>query len=225
MTVRRGVIVLALALGALLASSAAQAQEGFLGFGKPDAAGFLGKTDLSLVVNADITKSVSGIGESQGSVVSQSATDSGGVLLGLRHHFNPLLSFDVNYGYTRNFQNYVTGINTSSIQSGVHILTGAAVVTAPFHILGLRPYALAGGGGIFFRPTGDINASVGGEVTQVRPVGVYGAGADFEVIPHISVRGEFRGYFVQAPNFGFAGLNTGKFTMIAQPAIGVVVHF
>jgi outer membrane immunogenic protein len=225
MSVRRSVVILALALAALLVSGAAQAQEGFLGLGKPDPAGFLGKTDVSLVINADITKSVSGIGESQGTIVSQSATDSGGFLFGLRHHFNSLLAIDGNYGYTRNFQNYVTGISTSSIQSGVHILTGAAVVTAPFHVLGLRPYALGGGGGIFFRPTGNIDASVGGEVTQARPVIVYGAGADFEVIPHISIRGEFRGYYLKAPNFGFDGLNTGKYTMMAQPAIGVVFHF
>jgi opacity protein-like surface antigen len=221
---RRGVVILALALGALLASGVAQAQESFLGLSKPSG-GILTKTDVSLVINGDITKSVSGIGESQGNVVSQSATDSGGVLLGLRYHFNSLLAMDINYGYTRNFQNYVTGTTTASIQSGVHIFTGAAVITAPFHVLGIRPYALAGGGGIFFRPTGDLNASVGGEVTQGRPVGVYGAGADFALIPHISIRGEYRGYFVQAPDFGFDGLNTGKFTHIASPAIGVVFHF
>ena len=138
---------------------------------------------------------------------------------------NPLLAIDVNYGYTRNFQDYVTATSTAQIQSGVHIFTGAAVLTAPFHVLGVCPYALAGGGGIFFRPTGDINASVGGEVTQARPVAVYGLGADFALIPHVSIRGEYREYFVQAPNFGFDGLNTVFLTHIALPAIGVVVHF
>jgi len=222
MTVRRGVIILALAVGALLVSGVAQAQESFLGKSEE---GVVSKTDFSLVLNGDITKSVSGIGVSQGTVVSQSATDSGGVLFGLRYHLNRLLAIDANYGYTRNFQNYVTGISTSSIQSGVHILTGAAVVTAPFHVFGLRPYALGGGGGIFFRPTGNVDASVGGEVTQGRPVIVYGAGVDYSVVPHISIRGEFRGYFLKAPDFGFDGLNTGKYTMMAQPAIGVVFHF
>jgi opacity protein-like surface antigen len=222
MIVRRGVSILTLALGALLLAGVAQAQEGFLGKAE---GGLLSKTDLSLVINGDITKSVSGIGESQGTIVKQSATDSGGVLFGLRYHMNPLLAIDVNYGYTRNFQDYVTATSTAQIQSGVHIFTGAAVLTAPFPLLGVRPYALAGGGGIFFRPTGDINASVGGEVTQARPVAVYGVGADFALIPHISIRGEYRGYFVQAPNFGFDGLNTGKFTHIASPAIGVVLHF
>lgn len=224
MSVRRSVVILVWMLGALLVSSVAQAQDSFLGLSKPEG-GILNKTDFSLVLNGDITKSVSGIGESQGQVVSQSATDSGGVLFGLRYHVNSLVAIDANYGYTRNFQNYVTGTTTASIQSAVHIFTGAAVITAPFHVLGIRPYALGGGGGIFFRPTGDINASVGGEVTDGKPVAVYGVGADFALIPHISIRGEYRGYFVQAPDFGFDGLNTGKFTHIASPAIGVVFHF
>ena len=128
MTVRRGVSILTLALGALLLAGVAQAQEGFLGKAE---GGFLSKTDLSLVINGDITKSVSGIGESQGTIVKQSATDSGGVLFGLRYHMNPLLAIDVNYGYTRNFQDYVTATSTAQIQSGVHIFTGAAVLTAP----------------------------------------------------------------------------------------------
>jgi opacity protein-like surface antigen len=215
-----------LVVSALLVSSVAQAQESFLGLGlhMPEG-GLLNRTDFSLVLNGDITKQVSGIGESQGQVVSQSATDSGGALLGLRYHVNSLIAIDANYGYTRNFQDYVTGTTTASIQSSVHIFTGAAVVTAPFHLFGIRPYVLAGGGGIFFRPSGDINASVGGEVTDAKPAVVYGVGADFALIPHISIRGEYRGYFVQAPDFGFDGLNTGKYTHIASPGIGVVFHF
>ena len=215
MMISRGVTIFVVAFAALLVSGAAQAQ----------VVDIAKKTDFSLLLNADLQQSVSGIGISQGTLVRQSATDSGGFLAGLRYHFNPLLSVEANYGYTQNSQDYVTGVSTASIRSGVHFLTGAAVATAPFHIFGLRPYALVGGGGIFYRPTGDTNASVGGEITQVKPTAVYGAGVDFSLIPHLSIRGEYRGYFLKAPDFGFSGLATGKFTQLAQPSIGVVFHF
>jgi opacity protein-like surface antigen len=63
--------------------------------------------------------------------IDQSPTKSAGLLLNCRHMLTNHHGFDLNYGYTRNSQNYFSSTNKFGIQSGVHELTGAYVFTAP----------------------------------------------------------------------------------------------
>jgi hypothetical protein len=44
--------------------------------------------------------------DSNGQGVSRRTTDSGGVLVGYRYHFNRWLSAEANYGYNRDSQKY-----------------------------------------------------------------------------------------------------------------------
>src|SRR5215469_17043744 len=44
--------------------------------------------------------------DTTGNGISRSATNSGGVLVGYRYHFNRWLSAEANYGYDRNTQKY-----------------------------------------------------------------------------------------------------------------------
>src|SRR5437867_5254445 len=92
--------------------------------------------------------------DSRGNGISQHSTDTGGLLVGYRFHFNRWLAADASYGHVRNTVQNVTFAGPLNLQSNIHQATGAVVVTFPRRVAGLRPYALAGAGALHFDPTG-----------------------------------------------------------------------
>ena len=77
--------------------------------------------------------------------LNQHATDTGGLLVSYRYHFNRWLAADASYGYDRNTQqNFSSTAGASNVQANVHQATGALVVTVPRRVLKLSPYVLAG---------------------------------------------------------------------------------
>jgi opacity protein-like surface antigen len=89
----------------------------------------------------------------------------------------------------------------------------------------ISPYVLAEGGALVFDPTGNPFGSVSGAQRQSVGVFVYGAGADFPLVKHVSLRAEYRGLVYHAPDFGFSEVNTDKVTHAAQPSAGIVFRF
>ncbi len=78
-------------------------------------------------------------------------------LIGYRYHLNPWFALQGDYGYTRDTQRYFDPFfGETDIQANIHQLTGEAVITAPSQSR-VRPYGLAGIGGLFFRPTNSLN--------------------------------------------------------------------
>jgi opacity protein-like surface antigen len=184
-------------------------------------------TALSQEVKDEI--SVQGTGfftkDTNGNGISRSATNTGGVLVGYRYHFNRWLSAEANYGYDRNTQKYFSNAGFAGVQSNVHAFTADAVVNLPLSISKFSPYVLAGGGSLIFNPTGNSGGSVPGADTQAKGAFLYGVGTNYVLSHHFSLRAEYRGFVYKNPDFGVSALNTGSWTHTAQPSAGIVYRF
>ena len=94
----------------------------------------------------------------------------------------------------------------------------------------MRPYALAGVGGLFFRPTNSLNNSLVGVANntgnnQTKAAFVYGGGVDFDLTHYVAFRAEYRGLVYKIPDFQIPGLASDAFTHTAQPSVGLVWRF
>lgn len=157
--------------------------------------------------------------------IPHSATKSGGFLAGYRLHLNRWLAVQGDYGYTRNSQDYFDPFfGPTRVQTNIHELTGEAVITAPTTSK-VRPYALAGIGGLFFRPVNNIDNAALGVSNQTKPAFVYGGGIDFNLVKNVALRGEYRGLVFKILDFQIPGLASDAFTHVAQPSVGLVWRF
>jgi opacity protein-like surface antigen len=177
------------------------------------------RSEISLEGTGFFTRDTSGQG------ISRTSTDTGGFLVGYRYHINRWLAAEGDYGFDRNTQKYFGSFGQSRVQANVHTVTGDLVVTLPLPIKRLSPYALAGGGSLIFDPTGNRGGTIPGAGSQGRGAFLYGAGADYALTRHFSLRAEYRGYVYKDPDFGLRALNTNSWTHTAQPSAGIVFHF
>lgn len=152
--------------------------------------------------------------------ISSKPTYSGGVNAGYRYNINRWLAAEADYDYFSNAQRFFSPAGFAQLQNNVHAVTGAAVVHLPVVFHRLSPYALAGGGGIFFDPRNIATLD-----TQGRGTFVYGGGFDTRFVKHIDLRVQYRGFVYKVPNFDTAGLNMDKFTHSAVPSAGFVFKF
>ena len=163
--------------------------------------------------------------DTNGQGISRTTTETGGIVVGYRYHFNRWLSGEANYGYDRNTQRYFATGGGSRVQSDVHTATAAAVVNLPFRIARLNPYVLGGGGSLVFHPTGNAGASVSGAGTQAKGAFLYGGGVNYALTRHLSLLAEYRGYVYKDVDFGVRALNTDSWTHTAQPSAGIAFRF
>jgi opacity protein-like surface antigen len=163
--------------------------------------------------------------DSSGNGISRTTTNTGGLQIGYRYNINRWFSAEANYGFDRNTQRYFSGFGENRVESDVHGVTADVVVKLPFHISKFRPYALAGGGGLIFHPTGNGGGAVSGADTQAKGAFLYGAGADYALTRHFSLRAEYRGFVYKDPDFGLRSLKTDSWTHTAQPSAGIVYRF
>jgi len=182
------------------------------------------RSEVSIQGTGNITKNSDNLD------IPHEATKSGGFLAGYRYHLNSWFAVQGDYGYTRNTQKYFDPVfGFAAIQANVQQLTGEAVITAPTSSR-VRPYALAGVGGLFFRPTNSLNNSfvgVGNNTgnNQAKAAFVYGGGVDFDLTRYVAFRAEYRGLVYKIPDFQIPGLASDAFTHTAQPSIGLVWRF
>jgi opacity protein-like surface antigen len=177
------------------------------------------RSEISLQGTGFFTRDTSGQG------VSRTTSETGGFVLGYRYHINRWLAAEGDYGFDRNTQKYFGSFGESRVQANTHAVTGDLVVNLPLPIRRVSTYALAGGGGLIFDPTGNRGGSAPGAGTQGRGAFLYGAGADYALTRHFSLRAEYRGFVYKNPDFGLRALNTGSWTHTAQPSAGIVFHF
>jgi opacity protein-like surface antigen len=163
--------------------------------------------------------------DSNGDGISRTTTQTGGLQLEYRYRINHWLSAEGNYGFDRNTQRYFSSDSLSRVQSDVHAISTDMVVNLPLRIRRIDTYALAGGGALIFRPTGNAAGSVAGADTQSKGAFLYGVGADYVLTRHISLRAEYRGYVYKDPDFGVQTLRTASWTHTAQPSAGFVYRF
>jgi len=161
---------------------------------------------------------------SNGQGLAQRATDTGGFLVSYRYRLNRWLSARADYGFDRNTQEFFTTSNAAKIRSDAHTATGGFAVSVPVPTrFKIAPYVLAEGGALVFNPNG--SPFLPGANRQARGVFVYGGGADFPIVKHISLRAEYRGLVYNAPDFGLKALDTNTITHTAVPSAGVVFRF
>jgi len=178
------------------------------------------RSEVSVQGTGFFTKDTTGQG------TTQRSTDSGGLLVGYRYHFTRWLAAEGVYGYGRNTQQFFTTAGLSRVQANVHQATGGFVFSLPAPArFRIHPYVLAEGGALVFDPTGNAFGSVTGAQNQTVGVFAYGAGADYPLFNHVSLRAEYRGLVYNAPDFGIKALDTNTITHTAQPSAGIVFRF
>lgn len=216
----------------------------------------LGMVSLRAWAQTDVAVSAYGAfnQSSKNSYTLQSPSNQAGVLIEVRHIWNPLVGFEGTYAYNRANQTYFppkpyacpagatpdcSYIVSGSVPANAHEITGDWVVSAK--MLNFRLFALAGGGLLFDRPAA-ANASLVFSCTpsgatcppgamvpftrsQTEGVFVYGGGLDWTLLPHLGLRFQYRGNVYKAPALIDAFTSTGKFTHTAKPALGVFFRF
>lgn len=178
------------------------------------------RSQVSASVTGDFSK------ESDGQGVTQTPSQSAGFLASYRYALNSKSAAELNYGYTRNDQNYffTNPLGASNIQSNVHEVTGAYVFT-PLKSARLSPFVLAGGGALIFSPTNTFSNSLFAAETQARGAFLYGAGVDYRLFGGVGVRLQYRGLIYKAPDFNIPGFSTGSWGHMAEPTAGLVFNF
>lgn len=154
-------------------------------------------------------------GTIEGNGTIQSPSNTAGGLIELRHIRNPIVGYEINYSYNRADQTY----NIQEVKAAAHEFGGDWVVSVP--VLNLRPFVLAGLGGLYFRPDSDQP----GTSSDLKLVYVYGGGVDWTVIPHFGLRFQYRGNLYHAPDMLAAASSTNAFAHTAEPMFGAFFRF
>ncbi|HEY4359553.1 MAG TPA: outer membrane beta-barrel protein [Bryobacteraceae bacterium] len=146
--------------------------------------------------------------------VQQSASNTGGFLASYRFFFNRNSGVEVNYGFENNTQIYGAGGSLAGVGTRSHEASAAYVFRFP--LKRITPFALAGTGALVFDPKNFAGANA-----QARAAFVYGAGADVNLAKHWFLRGEYRGFVYDSPDYSIAGLNgADRVTHRAEPSLG-----
>jgi opacity protein-like surface antigen len=116
---------------------------------------------------------------------------------------------------------------------------------ASLKIMSFRPFALAGGGLLLDKPTSGLATTstiitlcgvepgcTPGTTTSTvntsssnRVVYVYGAGLDWNLLPHIGLRLQYRGNVYKAPNLLTSVSSISAFTRTSEPMLGAYFRF
>jgi opacity protein-like surface antigen len=200
-----------------------------------------GQTSVALGVYGAFNGTTSGDG------TQQSPANQAGGLFEFRQIKNPLVGYEATYAYNRadqgfSFSNVSSppcptsgcSVSTAAIANNAHEVTGDWIVS--LHGANLRPFALAGGGLLLNVPSGGTvttttcnnlnplcSQSTSAAATRTSTEGIfsYGAGLDWELLPHLGLRFQYRGNLYKAPAIANAFSSTNAFTHNAEPVIGI----
>jgi len=185
-------------------------------------------------------------GTTSGDGTEQSPANQAGGLFEFRQIKNPLVGYEATYSYNRGDQSFSNSlssppcptsgcsVSTAAIANNAHEVTGDWIVS--LHGANLRPFALAGGGLLLNVPSGgtvttttcSTTTSLCSQVTtaaatrtSTEGIFSYGAGLDWELLPHLGLRFQYRGNLYKAPVIANAFSSTNAFTHNAEPVIGI----
>jgi opacity protein-like surface antigen len=217
-------------------------------FGLGLIAGLVVVTGIACQAQTSVALGVYGAfnGTTSGDGTKQSPANQAGGLFEFRQIKNPLMGYEATYSYNRGDQSFSNSlssppcptsgcsISTAAIANNAHEVTGDWVVS--LHGGSLRPFALAGGGLLLNVPSGGTvttttcsttnplcSQSTSAATTRTSTEGIfsYGAGLDWELLPHLGLRFQYRGNVYKAPAIANAFLSTNAFTHNAEPVIGI----
>jgi len=183
------------------------------------------QTDVSASVLGSFSTSSNGNG------TYQSPSAALGGLFEVRHIAHPLIGFEATYSYNRanevyGANSYVCPVTTPDceppqpqpISANAHEVTVDWVASLKF--ANLRPFALAGVGGIFTEPASGQSYTT----PDAKAVFVYGAGLDMGLLPHFGLRLQYRGNLNKAADLSTVYTSTDAFTRSGQPMVGLYLR-
>jgi opacity protein-like surface antigen len=151
--------------------------------------------------------------------ITNSPTNSAGLLVGYRYNINRWLAAEGDFDYVRPTEKYRNSTGRSGeVKTNTYGVTGTAVIKIPTSFR-LKPYALVGGGALGFATRDSFLSQ------QTRGAFVYGGGADYRLVKHIALRAQYRGFVYKVPDFDASVLHVDKFTHSAVPSAGLVFSF
>ena len=181
--------------------------------------------DLGVQAVGQFTRSVSGPvllpAVDTGATVSQSVSSTVGALITLRYTPRPYLGAEFNGTYIRYTESY--NVAPFQIQTQANEFTVGYVVTPPYRIYGVKPYASVGAGTLRFAPKrgGGQRAPSEGRMAEY-----YNVGVQKELLSdNFGVRVGFRQVFFEAPDFVQNYLTIDKRTSTVEPTIGFYLRF
>lgn len=168
------------------------------------------------------------LSSSTGNGVTQTPKDGMGGMMEVRHLVNPLVGFELSYGFNTETQTiapaatncgYVCNLQPVKDTAKDNLITLDWVFSKQFGRL--RPFAL-GGLGWYIAVAGN---SIYGVNNVVRPTFVAGGGVDYSLTDHWGIRAQFRDNFFTAPDLSTLYPSSGARTQMYQPAGGIFYAF
>lgn len=160
-----------------------------------------------------------------------------GGLFELRQIRNPFLGYEVTYSFNHASQVWYSPLPfcpvgtgpcspppPESVSANAHEITGDWLVSVRKGKL--RPFALAGVGILLTEPTmSEPTNGSRGTMSSQNAVYVYGFGLDWQVLPRLGLRAQFRGNVHKVPDLATDFNSPSFYTQTVEPAIGVYYKF
>ncbi len=171
-------------------------------------------------------------------ILRQTPSSQAGGMIELRHLVNPLIGFEATYSFNRANQNYLFNPPydlcpnpacqfSNTVSANAHEITADWMPSMKFG--SLRPFAVLGVGLLVTVPTGSQTLAQysPAPLTSTNAVYVYGAGADWDLAPHLGLRVQYRGNLYKAPDVSSTFMMSGPdaFLHTAEPMIGAYFRF
>ena len=158
------------------------------------------------------------------------ATPAVGALASFHQQFSPMVGYRVTGAYSRPSLDYTyRPASTPNAQpSSIEITTRAVELSGAYVIQGphghrIHTEAEAGGGVLMFHPYQSDTTPT----TVVRPAGIAGIGAEFEVTKRVSVHAQYRAVIFETPDFHTTNAAvpiTSSVVVSSQPSVGITFH-
>ncbi len=153
--------------------------------------------------------------------VTISPSNTFGGLVTIRYTATPYMGAEFNGGYSRYTEDL--SVQPLAIQTQADEFSLGYLINPPYTILGVRPYASAGLGGIRFAPT---RGGGEGAPAQGRFAVYYNVGVQKDIVPGtFGVRAGFRQLFYTAPDFFQNYITINKRATTSEPMIGFYLRF
>jgi len=163
--------------------------------------------------------------------ITQFGSNTLGALVSIHYPAKPYFGLEFNYSYARYTENYTgpavtsflpVGLSTFQVQTKVNEYTFGYLITPPYTIFGLQPFASVGAGPMGFKPTPGGGQSL---PEKARMTYYYSLGFSKDLSPHIGVRAGFRELFFLDPDFGQNYLTILKHATTYEPMAGFYLRF
>ena len=185
---------------------------------KPAPRKYVAETDASVSFLRTFT------GPTSGHNTAQTPSNAVGGMFELRHIQSPWIGYEVAYGVSPGDQHYAPQPGNCGFLCGTQPVTWSAMAhqvsidwIPSFKYGNIDPFGVGGVGFYIDSPS----AALGNLQIVVRPMFVYGAGFDWNFLPHAGLRIQYRGNLYKAPNLDNNYNATGAYTQTGEPMVGV----